>query len=64
MHSADRKEHVKRLREKRASRQGVYMQMSKNRLQNIHNDFRRNKLTYTTTRNTSHRIKWNERAIN
>ena len=34
MHSVDRKEHVKRLREKRASKQGVYMQMSKNRLQN------------------------------
>ena len=34
MYSIDRKEHVKRLREKRASRHGMYMQMSKNRLQN------------------------------
>ena len=34
MHSVDRKKHVKRLREKRASRQGVSAQMSKNRLQN------------------------------
>ena len=34
MQCTDRKEHVKRLCEKRASRQGVYMQMSKNRLQN------------------------------
>ena len=34
MHSVDRKEHVKRIREKRASRQEVYMQMNKNRLQN------------------------------
>ena len=34
MHTVDKKEHVKRLREKRASRQGVSVQMSKNKLQN------------------------------
>ena len=34
MHSVDKKEHVKRLREKSASRQGVSVQMSQNSLQN------------------------------
>ena len=36
MQSVNRKEHVKRLREKRTSRQEIYMQMSKNSLQNTH----------------------------
>ena len=34
MHSVNRKEQVKQLREKRASRQEIYMQKSKTRLQN------------------------------
>ena len=34
MHSINRKEHVKRLRENPASRQEIYMQMSKKRSQN------------------------------
>ena len=34
MHSVKRKDHVKLLREKRASRPEIYTQMSKNRLQN------------------------------
>ena len=34
MHFVNKKEHVKRLREKLASRQEIYMQMSSNRFQN------------------------------
>ena len=68
MHSVNRKEQVKRLREKRASRQEIYMQMSKTRLQNTQwfeaQKFDIHNVHFSPRKYWSHAIKYAKQFIN